>query len=981
MNPVLATSSSQSESASHYHHALTSSNQQTTTTIKSSIDELRLITVMLRSFSKSKNGQNVAVVSSSPSSSQFVPNQNAALANILEHRFGNSLQQQQQQKSSSSMNNNTDLDRDNSDSQVLNQTLEGKPAIDRIASDLMSSSTSIDAGMAFSGVTTPRAAQHHSQQQQGKQEQGFFLNNNHITPTREAVKKSNAVTSGGSVLNFKSFFPTQEEVFEHQKQQQNGFVESSSNPQLDALADRVAVVMNNLKSLLMTNNNNEHTNNNTTTATRSLLENNNNVNSSNLLSSTSNENIVALNNNNNNAKTDHRKLFPRSSPGWTRRVEPSIIDRYAKEQQQKQQQQLHQNNNNSSIVLKPTPPTTIRAPLIGPTTTSVTHPQTTTTNYNNNNNNNTSAPQNSGGPTAPLHHAQTLLNNAPTTDLRNAMELQELTQATSASMYMVLRACAVQLRAESASVFVYFGGEMICCACVGAGAVFPPCSMRFASGGSLAHAVLTSGVALHRTVRQDVNSFSSTSGSGNKNNNNSSNLHQQSRKGSSVAERVDIRGRRRSLIVDSSSSSSELFQQQQQQQGVSSASSSTPSAYPVQDTLMMPVLGAFGGIQSINENELMNARKAKQQQQKDPNPQNTTLTTVTSGRRKSSVAFNMTSNQSPLEDQSEQQQQQQQTASSSPNLVTKPTCRAVLQLQNKNRGTAAFTQVDETKAAYFADLIGYLMHLGDTANLDFRTTSYDPVGVQRSVPFIPANALPSLRHQINTNSNSNALAVMMSELQGSEKQQQGKEGGTFFLSSSLEGYSFGKQQQQQTQSNLSTSSSGPNTNITSDLQQKNMITKYFEDFEPRRYIHRSDVDSSRHGAEAGSGVARRALLGQAANEVGPAPSLREIDSYVSNLRDCWSRAVDETVSANLESTSRVQQIRDLKTELEKSRGETARLSELLQLERFSAGDYVAHYDELRSELENFLEKRTAGSEEAFSWTSQNLIGGGKKVSE
>ena len=299
-------------------------------------------------------------------------------------------------------------------------------------------------------------------------------------------------------------------------------------------------------------------------------------------------------------------------------------------------------------------------------------------------------------------------------------------------------------------------------------------------------------------------------------------------------------------------------------------------------------------------------------------------------------------NHSARGNQETQTQKQQQNNNNNNNLVAKPTCRAVLQLQNKNRGTAAFTQVDETKASYFADLIGYLMHLGDTANLDFRTTAYDPVGVQRSVPFIPAPALPGLSHPGNnffsSTSDDSSSNFFLSSPSGEEG-----------------GYAFGKQNQNQN-------------------EKKNAITRYFEDFEPRRYIHRSDVDSSRQGAEAGSGVARRALLGQAANEVGPAPSLREIDNYVSNLRDCWSKAVDETVAASLEATTRAQQIRDLKTALEKSRGEATKLSELLQLERFSAGDYVSHYDALRSELENFLDKRTSGSEELFSWTSQNLMG-------
>jgi len=376
---------------------------------------------------------------------------------------------------------------------------------------------------------------------------------------------------------------------------------------------------------------------------------------------------------------------------------------------------------------------------------------------------------------------------------RHALELQETTQASTASLYLTLRSCAQALRAESVAVFVTYRGEMVCCCSVGPKNTFPPSTVRHSCGGSPTFSVLTTSVAVHRTLRDPTN------------------------------------------------------------------------ATNVQDTVIMPVL----------------------------RPQST------------ATAF-------PLI-----------TSGSDGNH-----CRAVLQVTNKNRGTCAFTEADESRAAMYATVVSHVMAMGDVAGVDWTTTAYDPVALLQLAPFTAAAPLPSLGDAI-------------------------------------------------------------------DATRKTRETLAFESFEMPRMIHRSvtDMNVKRMGRSgtladallrnasssglptagaasvgtAGSALARRAMLGDAAEELGPAPSLREIDSYVCSLRECWRRSVDETATTVAEASTRTHQMRELRSELEEVRGRASQLEQALQLERLSAGDYVAHYQKLKEELDAFIEKRFAGSDDTLKW--------------
>ena len=117
--------------------------------LRSSIDELRLIGVMLRSFSKSPNAQALSCsTTTSPTSPKSNNNNTAALGTILDQRYSSQPPSgnHQQEASMSSVSFSSMMKNNNNETSTTNNN-------NKETSDLLA----IDAGEVFSGVTTPRA--------------------------------------------------------------------------------------------------------------------------------------------------------------------------------------------------------------------------------------------------------------------------------------------------------------------------------------------------------------------------------------------------------------------------------------------------------------------------------------------------------------------------------------------------------------------------------------------------------------------------------------------------------------------------------------------------------------------------------------------------------------------------------------------------------------------------------------------------------
>ncbi|CUG91201.1 Hypothetical protein, putative [Bodo saltans] len=92
--------------------------------------------------------------------------------------------------------------------------------------------------------------------------------------------------------------------------------------------------------------------------------------------------------------------------------------------------------------------------------------------------------------------------------------------------------------------------------------------------------------------------------------------------------------------------------------------------------------------------------------------------------------------------------------------------------------------------------------------------------------------------------------------------------------------------------------------------------------------------------------------------LGAAPSLREVDTYMENLHDCWRRSVELNVSHSQSDRTKGKELKQLREDLNHHRTRCAKVEEELRLHTLDSDDYNKEYATLKQELDNYL--RTKG---------------------
>jgi hypothetical protein len=92
--------------------------------------------------------------------------------------------------------------------------------------------------------------------------------------------------------------------------------------------------------------------------------------------------------------------------------------------------------------------------------------------------------------------------------------------------------------------------------------------------------------------------------------------------------------------------------------------------------------------------------------------------------------------------------------------------------------------------------------------------------------------------------------------------------------------------------------------------------------------------------------------------LGAAPSLREVDTYMENLHDCWRRSIELNVSHSQSDRAKGKELKQLREDLNHHRTRCAKVEEELRLHTLDSDDYNKEYSTLKHELDNYL--RTKG---------------------
>lgn len=92
--------------------------------------------------------------------------------------------------------------------------------------------------------------------------------------------------------------------------------------------------------------------------------------------------------------------------------------------------------------------------------------------------------------------------------------------------------------------------------------------------------------------------------------------------------------------------------------------------------------------------------------------------------------------------------------------------------------------------------------------------------------------------------------------------------------------------------------------------------------------------------------------------LGAAPSLREVDTYMENLHDCWRRSVELNVAHLQTDRHKNKELKQLREDLNHHRSKCVRVEEELRLHTLDSSDYNKEYTTLKEELDNYL--RTKG---------------------
>jgi hypothetical protein len=125
------------------------------------------------------------------------------------------------------------------------------------------------------------------------------------------------------------------------------------------------------------------------------------------------------------------------------------------------------------------------------------------------------------------------------------------------------------------------------------------------------------------------------------------------------------------------------------------------------------------------------------------------------------------------------------------------------------------------------------------------------------------------------------------------------------------------------------------------------------DYRAARLIHRTTNSIS---------LVKRQNLADGATDLGAAPSLKEVDSYIGNLQDCWRRSVSINIAHGSQEQDRMLLMRGMRGDLLQSKTDLRQMTERLRLENLNAGDYHREYVTLRDELHTYLERKRAFSD-------------------
>lgn len=88
--------------------------------------------------------------------------------------------------------------------------------------------------------------------------------------------------------------------------------------------------------------------------------------------------------------------------------------------------------------------------------------------------------------------------------------------------------------------------------------------------------------------------------------------------------------------------------------------------------------------------------------------------------------------------------------------------------------------------------------------------------------------------------------------------------------------------------------------------------------------------------------------------LGAAPSLREVDTYLSNLHDCWRKSVELNVQQSHSERSKTKEMKALREDLNVHRAKCAKIEEELRLHTLDSNDYHREYSSLKQELDAYL---------------------------
>lgn len=272
----------------------------------------------------------------------------------------------------------------------------------------------------------------------------------------------------------------------------------------------------------------------------------------------------------------------------------------------------------------------------------------------------------------------------------------------------------------------------------------------------------------------------------------------------------------------------------------------------------------------------------------------------------------------------------------------KPKPIAVLQVTNKRRGSLAFDSKDEHFVLSSCAMIGQIM---ERHEVDWHASYYDPITLHSLAPFHPAPAYTSVLGAALKSANAADFSLGGSTHSASPRTPTAK------VATRGRGSTIGTTPPNRLAGQSSAAQSPVDLGATTtSMGSATDGAAVVEDYIPRDWvaphlIHRTTIPIS---------LSRRQNMSEAATPIGVAPSLLEIDTYMSNLQDCWRRAVQLHVQSSHNDATKVMQLKTVREDLMKQKSVVHTLSEELRLQRLDAGDYHQEYVSLKEELQGYL---------------------------